>query len=130
MLPGCPETHASFVAEPGPQTFEEEQSVVRADVRDRRLTSEPTRMVLKRDGSFRVEGLHWSGFGEEFAHGSGRAYIRCRACRHRKLWRPQASVYLDELTQQGGAKVYLELRYVLSGPTPPGFGHRGGRLLE
>jgi DNA-directed RNA polymerase subunit RPC12/RpoP len=129
-LPGCPETHASFVAEPGAAVFEEAESVVLADVRKRKLVHEPTHLVLKANGAFRFDGLRWQGFGEPVAHASGRASIRCLRCRHRALWRPRVGVWLNALTPQGDYRVYLHVHYVLQGAVPPGFRHQGGRFLE
>ena len=45
MLPGCPETHATFVAEPGAASFEQQRVVVLANVVTRRLASAPRGMV-------------------------------------------------------------------------------------
>jgi hypothetical protein len=132
MLPGCPETHATFVAEPGAAPFEQAESVVLADVRTRRLAHEPTRMRLKRDGSLQLYGLRWQGFSEPTAHASGRAYLRrgCRRCSNRVVRRPRVTLLLNELTQQGDYRVYLHIRYDFHGPIPPGFARRGSRLLE
>lgn len=126
MLPGCPATHASFVAEPGAASFEEAESVVEANVVSRHLVHAPKHMLLKRGGSIRFYGLHWDGFGELVAHANGRAYLRSG----KVVRRPKVSVTLSELTQQGDFKVYLQLRYRFHGPVPPGFRHRGGRFLD
>ena len=132
MLPGCPETHATFVAEPGPGPFEQAQAVVLAEVRSRRLVHKPTGMLLKRDGSLRLYRLHWRGFGEPVAHASGRAYLRssCRRCPDRVVKRPRVTVILNRLTQQGDYRVYLHIRYDFHGPIPPGFSRHGSRILE
>jgi hypothetical protein len=130
-LPGCPETHATFSAEPGAATFEQAESVVLANVRRRRLVHAPSTMVLKRDGSFGFYDLHWQGFGEGVAHATGRAYLRrsCRGCRP-EVKRPRVTVTLNELTQQGDYRVYLHVHYVIDGAVPRGFRHQGGRFLE
>lgn len=132
MLPGCPETHATFVAEPGEGPFEQAPAVVRADVRERRLVHKPTGMLLKRDGSLKLYGLRWNGFGEPTAHATGRAYLRrgCRRCPDRAVRRPRVTVLLNELTQQGDYRVYLHIRYDFHGPIPPGFARHGSRILE
>jgi hypothetical protein len=125
MLPGCPPTRATFVAEPGAAPFEEAESVVTSNVVTRHLVHAPKSMLLKRGGSIRFYGLHWHGFGEPVAGASGRAYLRGGDV----VRRPKVSVTLSELTQQGDYKVYLQLRYVFHGRVPPGFHHRGGRFL-
>jgi hypothetical protein len=132
MLPGCPETHASFVAEPGEAPFEEAESVVIDDVHTRRLVHEPTAMLLKRDGSLRLYGLDWRGFGAPTAHASGHAYLRrgCRGCPNRVVRRPRVTLLLNELTPQGDYRVYLHLRFDFHGPIPPGFARHGSRILE
>jgi hypothetical protein len=126
MLPGCPQTHASFVAEPGAAPFEQAEAVVLANVRSRRLAHSPPRMSLKRDGSFRFYGLRWRDFGKPTAQASGHAYLRSGGV----VRRPRATVTLSELTEQGDYRVYLEVHYTLHGKVPPGFRHRGGRWLE
>jgi hypothetical protein len=127
MLPGCPETRASFVAEPGAAKFPEPKTVVLAAVGTRRYVHAPKKMVLRRDGSLRFYGLHWRGFGEPEAHGTGRAYLR----KGRVVRRPRVTVTLEELTQvEAGYEEYLLLKYVLHGAVPPGFAHRGTRVLE
>jgi hypothetical protein len=132
MLPGCPETKASFVAEPGAAPFPVAPALVRNDVRSRRLVGSPSGMLMKRDGSFRFYGLQWQGFGEETASASGRAYLRsgCRHCADRVVRRPRVTLRLSELTKQGDARVYLIAEWVFHGPVPPGFRQHGERFLE
>jgi hypothetical protein len=132
MLPGCPETHATFVAEPGAATFEQAEAVVRANVVTRRLVSEPAGMTLKRDGSLRFYRLEWQNFGEGVARGVGKAFLRsgCRRCRDKVVRRPKVVVYLNELTQQGDYRVYLHASYRFVGPIPPDFARHGSRILE
>jgi hypothetical protein len=132
MLPGCPETHATFVAEPGAATFEQAEAVVRANVVTRRLVSEPAGMTLKRDGSLRFYRLEWQNFGEGVARGVGKAFLRhgCRRCRDKVVRRPKVVIYLNELTQQGDYRVYLHYNYRFVGSIPPGFRRNGGGLLE
>lgn len=131
-LPGCPETHATFVAEPGEASFERAEAVVRANVVTRRLVNEPAGMVLRRDGSLQFHRLEWQGFGESVARGVGRAFLRegCRRCRHELVRRPKVVVYLNELTQQGDYRVYLHYHYRFVGPIPPGFRRSAGGFLE
>lgn len=131
MLPGCPETHAEFVAEPGARPFRQVPSVVTAEVGAHRLVHEPRRMEMSHDGSMVFYGLRWRHFGDDLARGTGRAYLRhgCRRCRHRVVERPRVTVLLDELAQQGEHLVYLHLRFEFSGELPPGFHHRGSRYF-
>jgi hypothetical protein len=126
MLPGCPETQAKFTAEPGPAPFKEPEAVVLAVVGKHRYVHAPKTMVIKRDGSMRFEKLRWHGWGSEVTHATGRAFI---ATGH-VIRRPRVSVTLEELVEGGEQKVYLVLRYVLHGPVPPGFRHKGERLME
>lgn len=126
MLPGCPATKATFVAEPGTAPFEEAETVVVNSVVSRRFVHEPKGMLLKRGGGIRFYDLHWHGFGEPVAHADGRAYLRSGDV----VRRPKVSVTLSELTEQGDLRVYLQLRYRFHGPVPPGFRHRGGRFLN
>jgi hypothetical protein len=132
MLPGCPETHATFVAEPGATPFDQAPAVVMVDVRTRALVEAPKSMVLKRDGSIEFAKLDWQGFGEAVARASGRATLRrgCRRCRNRVIKHPRVSVRLNELTQQGDYRVYLHVSYDFHGPIPRGFSRHGSRLLE
>ncbi len=131
-LPGCPETHGTFVAEPGEASFERAETVVRANVVSRRLVSEPAGMILRRDGSLQFHRLEWQGFGEGVARGVGRAFLRagCRRCRHKVVRRPKVVVYLNELTQQGDYRGYLHYNYRFVGAIPPGFHRHGSGLLE
>jgi hypothetical protein len=125
-LPGCPMTQATFTAEPGTATFAEPEAVVLAVVGKRKYAKAPKTMVIKRDGSMRFEGLHWHGWGSEVAHATGRAFIGIG----RVIRRPRVSVTLSELVEGGEQKRYLVLNYVLHGRVPPGYRHRGERLLE
>ncbi len=132
MLPGCPETHATFVAEPGAASFKQQRVVVLANVVTRRLAIAPQGMVLRRDGSLRFYRLEWQNFGEGVARATGRAYLRdgCRRCRGRVVRRPRVVVYLNELTQQGADRRYLHAGYRFVGPIPPGFSRNGSQFLE
>jgi hypothetical protein len=132
MLPGCPETKATFVAEPGEAPFEQAEAVVRADVRTRSLVHAPKNMGLKRDGSLQLYDLRWSGFGEPTAHATGGAFLRrgCSGCPGKEVRRPRVTVLLNELTQQGDFRVYLHIRYDFHGPIPRGFARHGSQILE
>jgi hypothetical protein len=127
MTPGCPQTRATFVAEPGAVPFTEPKVEVLADVRrGRHYERAPREMVLKSDGSFRFTGLHWRGWGEPVAHANGHAYIRKSGV----VRRPRATVTLSELQETGEGKVYYELHYVLRGRLQAGRHHRGEFWLE
>jgi hypothetical protein len=132
MLPGCPETHATFVAEPGPASFTQARAVVLANVVTHRLASAPRGMILRRDRSLQFHGLDWQNFGEAVARGTGRALLRhgCRRCRDRVVRRPRVVIYLNELTQQGNYRRYLHAAYRFVGPIPPGFSRNGSQILE
>lgn len=126
LTPGCPATHATFVAEPGAAPFEEDETVVLNNVVSGRLVHAPKSMLLKRGGSIRFYDLHWQGFGEAVAHANGRAFLRGG----KVVRRPKVSVTIFELTEQSNFRVYLQLRYRFHGPVPPGFRHHGGRFLD
>ena len=125
MTPGCPHTQATFTAEPGSAPFKEPEIVVLASVGKHRYAKEPKTMVLKRDGSLRFENLHWRGWGNEVTHATGRAFIGVG----RYIRRPRVSVTLEEFIEGGEQTTYFDLRYVLHGRVPPGFRHRGERLM-
>jgi hypothetical protein len=126
MTPGCPHTQEIFTAEPGAAPFKEPEVVVLATVGKGRYAKEPKTMVLKRDGSMRFEHLHWHHWGGEVTHATGRAVIAVG----RVTRRPRVSVTLEEPVEGGEQSVYLFLRYTLKGRVPPGFRHKGERLME
>jgi hypothetical protein len=126
MTPGCPRTQATFIAEPGAAPFKEPEAVVLAVVGKRRYRRAPKTVVVKRDGSMRFEHLHWHGWGEATTKATGRAFIGIG----RVIRRPKVTVTLSELVEGGEQKVYLILNYTLHGKVPPGFRHRGERLME
>jgi hypothetical protein len=130
-LPSCPETKATFVAEPGAVPFPQAPAVVLTNPKTRKLVTEPRKMLMKRDGSFRFYGLHWRDFGAPTATATGRAFLRsgCRRCRDKVVRRPRVTLVLTELTQQGNARVYLEAEWVFHGSVPPGFRQRGERFF-
>jgi hypothetical protein len=126
--PGCPETKATFVAEPGGSPFVPGPALVRTKAGTPKARStRPQAITLKRNGSFSLHDLHWRDWGEPTAHGSGRAAIRrpCGGCRNgERIWRPRVKVRLNELAQEKGFRLYYLLRYELSGPIPPHFHRR------
>jgi hypothetical protein len=126
MTPGCPRTQATFTAEPGAAPFKEPEAVVLAVVGKHKYAHAPKTIVLKRDGSMRLEKLHWRGWGEETAKATGHAFIKVG----RVIRRPRVSVTLDELVEGGEQNVYLILEYKLHGRVPSGFRHHGERLME
>lgn len=127
MTPGCPQTRATFVAEPGAVPFAEPKVEVLASVRGgRHYKVEPREMVLKSDGDLRFTGLRWRGWGKPNARANGRAYIR----RHGEVRRPRVAVRLSKLTETGAGLVYYELQYVLSGAVPEEISDHGHRWLE
>ena len=132
MLPGCPQTQATFVAEPGAAVFKQARVVVLSNVVTHRLAIEPRGMLLKRDGSLRFYRLEWQNFGEGVARGVGKAFLRsgCRRCPDKAVRRPKVVVYLNELTQQGDLRRYLHAEYRFVGPIPPGFSRNGSLVLE
>lgn len=131
MLPSCPETKATFVAEPGSAPFPLAPAVVLANVVTRKLATEPRNMLMKRNGSFRFYDLRWEGFGEETATATGRAFLRasCQRCHVKHVRRPRVTVRLGELTQQGNVRNYLIAEWTFHGKVPPGFRRHGERFL-
>jgi len=130
-LPSCPETKATFVAEPGAVPFPQAPAVVLTNPKTRKLATEPRNMLMKLDGSFRFYDLHWKDFGTSTATATGRAYLRsgCHRCRDKVVRRPRVTLVLTELTQQGNARVYLEGSWVFHGSVPPGFRKHGERFF-
>lgn len=125
QLPGCPETHATFVAVPGdvppyvkPQVF----TVQNANTGH--IARHPSYIVLGKNGSFSFYGLEWKSFGGRRAFATGRAEIR----NGKRKWNPRASVRLSSLVDAGtNRQVYSIVRYVLHGPVPRGFDRHGFR---
>ena len=73
--------------------------------------------------SFRSRTPTWRDWGKPTTQGTGRAYIGspCGGCHHGPIWRPRVRVRLNELVQEIGFRLYLNLRYELLGPLPPHF---------
>jgi hypothetical protein len=132
MLPGCPPTTATFVAEPGAAPFPLAPAVILNNVTTRKFVTEPSSILMKRGGSFRFYGLHWEDFGAEVATASGHAFLRsgCQGCRDKVVRRPAVSLEVSELTQQGNAQAYLVIKWKFHGRVPPGFRSHGERFLD
>jgi hypothetical protein len=128
QLPGCPHTHATFVAAPGtippyvsPLVFAV-QNTITGDIAKR-----PSDIYLGKNLSFVLSNLKWRSFGGPKAYATGKADIR----RGHREWHPRASVQLSSLVEDGPYKrIYSVLRYVLHGPVPRGFDHRGSRVVR
>lgn len=131
MLPSCPETKATFVAEPGAVPFPQAPAVVLVNPATRKLATEPRNMLMKRDGSFRFYDLKWQDFGEETATATGRAFLRsgCQRCGDKVVRRPRVTLRLTELTQQGNVRNYLDGEWTFHGAVPPGYRKHGERFF-
>jgi hypothetical protein len=127
QLPGCPHTHATFVAAPGtvppyvpPQVF----TVQNANTGH--TTRRPTEIILGKHGSFSFFDLKWRSYGGHKAYAKGRAEIR----KGHQKWTPRASVRLSTLVADGpGKQVYSVVRWVLRGAVPRGIAHRGVQIV-
>jgi hypothetical protein len=130
--PGCPETHASFSAEPGVAPPEAPGSFVIASVLTRRFNVEPPWMQLTRQGSLQLYDLEWRDWGKPVAKAEGRAFLRhgCSGCRGREVTRPRVSVKLNHLAPKGESLTYHHVSYTFHGPLPRGFTRHGSRFLE
>jgi hypothetical protein len=121
--PGCPETHAGFVAVPGeippptaPQIYAVQNVITGYKERS------PTWIFLGRGGSFLIGTLTWQDFGKSVAHATGEAGIR----RFKREWSPKAVVTLSRPIPDGaGRDIYSRLRFSLHGSVPPRFPHKG-----
>jgi hypothetical protein len=131
MLPGCPETHASFAATPGalpppPPTEVRVKNSINSD----HLAKRPHKIVLSHNGSFYLYGLRWQSFGGPVARATGTAYTRsCRTCAVVQVERPRVTVRLVRLVPRGEFRIYQRLQFFLHGPLPEGFYHRGYQSL-
>jgi hypothetical protein len=123
MLPGCPATHATFLAIPGaapppvaPQVFAVQNAITGHQSRS------PREITLRRGLAFYLWGLNWQDYGQNVAHATGRASIR----HFKREWNPRASVRLSSLIPDGpGKRLYSQLHYSLSGPLPAHFPRQG-----
>jgi hypothetical protein len=127
-LPGCPSTHATFVAAPGTvPPYVKPQVYAVQNTNTGHIARRPTEIVLGKHGSFSFFALKWQSYGGRKAYAKGRAEIR----RGHQKWTPRASVRLSSLIADGpGKQVYSIVHYVLHGPTPPGFDHRGVQVVD
>jgi hypothetical protein len=128
MLPGCPETHSTFVAMPGePIPIPEPEVRVKDDITGDHFVKRPHKIVLSADGSFYLRAIKWQSFGGRVGRATAVAYTRagCPACSGRVVVkRPRVKLRLTNLMPRGRYSVYALLHYVLLGPVPPGFAHR------
>jgi hypothetical protein len=126
MLPGCPQTESAFVAVPG-EPVPEPPARVKDDITGDHLAKRPHRIILSANGSFYLRALRWQSFGGEVARATGVAYTRtsCQTCPNREVERPRVRLRLTNLTFHGGYRIYARLHYILQGPIPAGFTHRG-----
>ena len=126
-LPGCPSTHATFVAAPGevpPYVPPQVYAVQNANTGH--VSRRPSEIILGKHGSFYFHGLRWQSFGAPKAQAIGRAAIR----RGKREWNPRVSVRLSNLIADGpGKRIYMVLRYALHGPIPPAFARHGFRVF-
>jgi hypothetical protein len=122
-LPGCPATHATFLAVPGetppPAPLQYYTVMDTESGHQRRL---PREIYLGRFVSFSLYELHWTDYGQSVAHGSGPAEIR----QFKKKWRPTAMVTLSRPIADGpGKRVYSRLSFSLDGPLPAHYPRKG-----
>jgi hypothetical protein len=128
MTPGCPATHAGFVAIPGevppptaPQIYAVQNVVTGYKERS------PTWIFLGRGSSFILDTLRWQTFGKSVARATGEATIR----RFKREWNPKARLELSRPIPDGqGRDIYSMLRFSLRGPVPKHFPHAGWVKLD
>jgi hypothetical protein len=127
MLPGCPQTESAFVAAPGEPILPDPPVRVKDDITGNHLAKRPHRIVLAADGSFYLRAISWQSFGGRVARATAIAYTRagCQTCSDREVNRPRVHLRLTNLTRRGDYRIYTRLHYVLLGPIPTGFTHRG-----
>jgi hypothetical protein len=122
-LPGCPATHASFLAIPGetpPPAPLQYYAVI--DTESGRQSRAPQEIWLGRFVSFGLFALKWQDFGGDVAHATGYAQIR----RRKRRWAPHATVTLSHPIPDGpGKRLYSLLRFSLKGPEPAHYPRRG-----
>jgi hypothetical protein len=126
-LPGCPHTHASFVAAPGEvPPYVPPQVYVVADAITGHQSRRPEFISLRKGLAFYFENLRWHGLGDHVARATALAVIR----RGKREWNPRASIRLSSLIDDGPGKlVYSRLHYILHGAVPKGFARRGSRTF-
>jgi len=127
QLPGCPHTHATFVAAPGTvPPYVKPQVYAVQNANTGHTSRHPTEIVLGKHGSFSFFDLEWQSYGGPRAYAKGRAEIR----QGKKKWTPRVSVRLSSLVEDGpGRQVYSIVHYVFHGPIPWGLSRRGVHLV-
>lgn len=133
MLPGCPETKATFIAAPGELALPANppvRAVTNIDNGD--LAIRPSMIQVSPEEtdyfeSFSFRRLEWKSFGGPVALASGISYDResCATCRDKKVHRFPVKLRLSRLVTQGGFRVYARLRWVAQGPVPHGYLRHG-----
>ena len=123
MLPGCPATHATFVAIPGerPPPYPPQYYAVtnKKTGYQERL---PYTMPINPSYKLWLYQLKWRNWGTPVALGRGHAEIR----RFKKAWNPEVHVRLSRPIADGPHKrLYSVMRWTLSGYVPPPFPRRG-----
>ena len=127
QLPGCPHTHATFVAAPGTvPPYVKPQVYAVQNVNTGHTSRRPSEIVLGKHGSLSFFSLEWQSYGGNQAYAKGRAEIRGG----KQKWAPRASVKLSTLIADGpGKQVYSVVRWVLHGSIPRGANRRGVQVV-
>jgi hypothetical protein len=131
-LPGCPKTETNFVASPGEATPPSKPEVRAVDdVSNRQLAKRPHKIVLSGNDSFYFYRLKWQSFGGRVARATGTAYTRtgCVGCPREEVKRPRVTLRLTHLVRRGPFRIYARLHFVLHGPIPRYFPHRGSERM-
>lgn len=122
-LPGCPSTHATFVAIPGevgppvPAQYYAVQTV-RTGYEERL----PWTLYIGKVDGFWFYHLHWRDWGKSVTYAHGQSEIR----RFKKHWVVKVHVRLSRPVPDGPHKrLYSVMRWWLSGRLPPHFPPRG-----
>jgi hypothetical protein len=130
MLPGCPQTTATYVAAPGELVLPAEPQVrAVASVTSGRLAIRPDKIELSKlpFETFNLQGLKWKSFGGPVARAVGITYLLedCESCHHRTTKRVPVKARLSRLVTRAGFRIYARLRYAFQGPIPAGFRRHG-----
>jgi hypothetical protein len=123
MLPGCPATHATFVAIPGekPPPYPPQYFAV-TNVKTGYQERLPYTMPINPSYKLWLYRLKWRNWGTPVALGRGWAEIR----RFKKEWNPEVHVRLSRPIPDGPHKrLYSVMRWTLSGYVPPRFPRHG-----
>ncbi len=123
MLPGCPATHATFVAIPGesPPPYPPQYYAVtnKKTGYQERL---PYTMPINPSYKLWLYQLKWRNWGTPVALGHGHAEIR----RFKQSWHPAVHIRLSRPIPDGPHKrLYSVMRWTLSGYVPPPFPRHG-----